>query len=171
MKTISTFALSIGMLALGAGLAYSAEPAAEDILATYADIALAGYEDSLATARALDVATDALIADPRAETLAAAREAWLAARPSYQQTEAFRFGNAIVDAWEGRVNAWPLDEGLIDYVDAGYGVESDENGLYTANVIANTSLMVDGVDVDASEITAAQFTAARSAGVRATLAR
>ena len=35
------------------------------------------------------------------------------------------------------MNAWPLDEGLIDYVDAGYGTESDENTLYTANVIAN----------------------------------
>ena len=34
------------------------------------------------------------------------------------QTEGFRFGNAIVDDWEGKVNAWPLDEGLIDYVDA-----------------------------------------------------
>ena len=41
----------------------------------------------------------------------------------YQQTEAYRFGNAIVDDWEGRVNAWPLDEGLIDYVDAGYGTQ------------------------------------------------
>ena len=28
----------------------------------------------------------------------------------------FRFGNPLVDDWEGRVNAWPLDEGLIDYV-------------------------------------------------------
>ena len=34
------------------------------------------------------------------------------------QTEAFRFGNKIVDDWEGRVNSWPLDEGLIDYVSA-----------------------------------------------------
>ncbi|MEL6100891.1 MAG: imelysin family protein, partial [Pseudomonadota bacterium] len=37
-------------------------------------------------------------------------------------TEVYRFGNAIVDDWEGKVNAWPLDEGLIDYVDASYGV-------------------------------------------------
>ena len=37
---------------------------------------------------------------------------------TYQQTEVFRFGNPIVDEWEGKVNAWPLDEGLIDYVDA-----------------------------------------------------
>ncbi|MDQ2635055.1 MAG: peptidase [Pseudomonadota bacterium] len=123
------------------------------VVATYADIALAGYEDSLTTAKTLDQAADALIADPSAETLAAAREAWKAARIPYQQTEVYRFGNAIVDDWEGRVNAWPLDEGLIDYVDAAYGTESDENTLYTANVIANQSIEINGEKVDASAIT------------------
>ena len=83
----------------------------------------------------------------------AAREAWKAARIPYQQTEVYRFGNAIVDDWEGRVNAWPLDEGLIDYVDAAYGTESDENTLYTANVIANPSIEINGEKVDASAIT------------------
>ena len=151
--TISTIALTAALAAFGVNSVQAAEPAPEAILDTYADIALAGYEDALSTARALDAATDALIADPSEETLEAARAAWKAARPWYQQTEAFRFGNAIVDEWEGKVNAWPLDEGLIDYVDAGYGTESDENGLYTANVIANPSLMIDGVEVDASEIT------------------
>ena len=123
------------------------------VLATYADIALAKYEDALATAKALDQATDALIAKPSAEALAAARDAWKAARIPYQQTEAYRFGNAIVDDWEGRVNAWPLDEGLIDYVDASYGAESDENTLYTANVVANPSIEINGTKVDASKIT------------------
>jgi len=153
MKTISTLALSLGIAAMGAGAALAQEPSTDAILATYADIALAGYEDALSTAKALDVATDALIANPSEETLNAAREAWRASRPSYQQTEAFRFGNAIVDEWEGKVNAWPLDEGLIDYVDASYGAESDENGLYTANVIANPKISIDGKDVDATEIT------------------
>ena len=60
----------------------------------------------------------ALLATPSEATLAAARDAWLAARVPYMQTEVFRFGNPVVDDWEGRVNAWPLDEGLIDYVDA-----------------------------------------------------
>jgi putative iron-regulated protein len=142
--------MSASLLALPA---LAAEPATADILDTYANIALAGYEDALTAAKALDAATDALIADPTDATLAAARDAWRAARPWYQETEAFRFGNAIVDDWEGRVNAWPLDEGLIDYVDAAYGTESDENGLYTANVIANTAITIDGAEVDASEIT------------------
>ncbi|SMH39142.1 imelysin family protein [Mesorhizobium australicum] len=131
--------------------ALAVEPAA--IVKTYSDIALAGYEDSLTTAKALDAAVDALVAKPSAETLDAARKAWLAARVPYQQTEAFRFGNAIVDEWEGRVNAWPLDEGLIDYVDAGYGTESDSNPFYAANVIANTKISAGGDEVDASKIT------------------
>ncbi len=121
-------------------------------MSTYADIALAGFEDSLTTARALDAAIDALIAAPSEATLLAARAAWVAARVPYQQTEVFRFGNAIVDDWEGRVNAWPLDEGLIDYVDSSYGTEADENALYTVNVIANASLTVNGASVDASTI-------------------
>ncbi|MAS07222.1 MAG: peptidase [Ahrensia sp.] len=125
----------------------------EAVVKTYADIALAKYEDALTTARALDEAVDAFLASPSAEGLQAAKDAWLAARVPYQQTEAYRFGNAIVDDWEGRVNAWPLDEGLIDYVDASYGSESDENGLYTANVIANPQIEINGETVDASEIT------------------
>ena len=133
--------------------AYAAAPAEADVLSTYADIALAGYEDSLATAKALDAAIDALIAAPSEETLAAARAAWKASRIPYQQTEAYRFGNPIVDDWEGRVNAWPLDEGLIDYVDPSYGSESDSNPLYVANVIANPKLSIGGTEVDASQIT------------------
>ena len=53
--------LRVGLL-LGVCLtsvpALAAEPTAEDILKTYADIALAGYEDALTTAKALDAATD-----------------------------------------------------------------------------------------------------------------
>ena len=95
-------------------------------------------ETALTTAQALDAAIGDLIANPSEATLNAARAAWIVARAPYQQTEVFRFGNPIVDDWEGRVNAWPLDEGLIDYVDASYGTESDANPLYTVNVIANT---------------------------------
>ncbi|GLQ08414.1 peptidase [Devosia yakushimensis] len=152
--------------------AYAQAPDEADVLANYADIALAGYEDALTTAKALDAAVDALIADPSEATLLAAREAWKASRLPYQQTEAFRFGNPIVDEWEGRVNAWPLDEGLIDYVDAGYGMESDSNALYVANVIANPKLTIDGVEVDATEITPAllQDSLQEAAGIEANVA-
>lgn len=128
-------------------------PDTKAVIETYANIALAGYEDSLITARALKAQIDALLADPSETTLAAAKDAWLAARVPYQQTEVFRFGNKIVDDWEGKVNAWPLDEGLIDYVEGPYAEIASENTLYAANVIANPSLRISGQQVDASQIT------------------
>ncbi|MBO6809077.1 imelysin family protein [Thalassospira sp.] len=132
--------------------AYAA-PAAKDVLTTYADIAHAGYEDSLITAKELQATIDELVANPSAATFDAAKSAWLASRVPYQQTEVYRFGNAIVDDWEGKVNAWPLDEGLIDYVETGlYGEESEENPAYTANVIATPTLTISGETIDASTI-------------------
>jgi len=125
----------------------------KDVAETYANIAQATYEDSVVRAKALKAAIDRMIAAPTAESLAEARAAWIAARVPYMQTEAFRFGNKIVDDWEGRVNSWPLDEGLIDYVDSSYGTGSDSNPLYTANVIANRTLTIGGRKVDASKIT------------------
>jgi len=170
-RTLRSFAIAL-TLSVAPIAAYAQAPAESDVLATYADIAHASYEDALITAKALDAAVDALIADPSEATLTAAREAWKAARIPYQQSEAFRFGSPIVDEWEGRVNAWPLDEGLIDYVDASYGNESDSNALYVANVIANPILTVDGVEVDATEITPAllQDSLQEAAGIEANVA-
>jgi putative iron-regulated protein len=133
---------------------HAATPSADAVVEHYADMALAKYEDSLSSARDLLAAVDALIASPSAETLSAARTAWIRARVPYQQSEAYRFGNPVVDDWEGRVNAWPLDEGLIDYVDTErYGTESYENPFYTANVIANPTLEISGQTIDARDIT------------------
>ena len=123
------------------------------VLSTYADIAQAAYTDSLTSAQTLKTAVEALINAPSAETLAAARTAWIAARVPYQQTEAFRFGNAIVDDWEGKVNAWPLDEGLIDYVDTTYGGPTDENQFAALNVVANPTFTLSGEEIDATAIT------------------
>src|SRR5438093_11941490 len=133
--------------------AAAAAPPAPQVLTSYADIAHAGYGDARIAAERLLGAVKTLTSHPTAETLAAARDAWKAARVPYMQTEGFRFGNAIVDDWEGKVNSWPLDEGLIDYVDASYGTESDESSLYVANVIANKTIKIDGKDVDASKLT------------------
>ncbi len=123
------------------------------VLDTYSDIAEAKYADSLTTAQALRGAVAKLIETPSTATLQDARTAWIAARVPYQQTEVYRFGNAIVDDWEGKVNAWPLDEGLIDYVDATYGGPSDENEHAALNVIANAKLSLSGRTIDATSIT------------------
>ncbi|PWC64636.1 peptidase [Azospirillum sp. TSH58] len=132
--------------------AQSSKPAYKDVVKTYADIAQASYEDSASTAKALKKAIDALVANPSEATLAAARTAWLNARVPYMQTEAFRFGNPIVDAWEGKVNAWPLDEGLIDYVDDSYA-GGDSNPFAKANVIANPKIKAGDKTIDARKIT------------------
>ncbi len=142
--------LAAALTCLTAGPLLAADPA--DVVATYADIAEAAYHDSLTTAQGLQTAVNALIDGPSDATLQTAREAWLAARVPYQQTEAYRFGNPIVDDWEGRVNAWPLDEGLIDYVDPGY-TQSEENPLTTLNVIATPKFALSGTEIDATEIT------------------
>ncbi|MCR9169555.1 MAG: peptidase [Rhodobacteraceae bacterium] len=141
-------------LTLAAGSAL-AEVSRTEVLDNYADIAEAIYGDSLIAAQRLQSAVDALIAQPSADTLQAAKSAWLAARVPYQQSEVYRFGNAIVDDWEGKVNAWPLDEGLIDYVDVTYGGPTDENALAALNVVASPSLTISGETVDAAEITPA----------------
>ena len=130
-----------------------AHDSAEAVVENYANIALAKYEDSHTAANALNDAITEFVKAPSEASHQAAKDAWIAARVPYQQTEAYRFGNAIVDDWEGRVNAWPLDEGLIDYVDASYGTESDVNDLYNANLVANSSITVNGEKVDASSIT------------------
>jgi len=153
MRRLVDWFLTLGALSVMATSAMAAAPAPRDVLDTYADIALAGYEDSLTTAKALQAKIEAFLAEPTEERLAEAKAAWLAARVPYQQTEVFRFGNRIVDDWEGKVNAWPLDEGLIDYVDGDYGTESEENPLYVANIIANPSVRISGRMVDASKIT------------------
>jgi len=119
-----------------------------------ADMAFAIYSDAYTTARDMQTSIDQFIAEPTEENLSLARQAWKTARVPYLQSEVFRFGNPVVDDWEGKVNAWPLDEGLIDQVDASYGSTSAENQYYTANIIANPQLMIGGQTVDASTISA-----------------
>ena len=126
--------------------------ASKAVVSHYADLALAVFSDAASTGKTLQAAVDALLANPTAETLKAAREAWLAARVPYMQTEVFRFGNAVVDDWEGQLNAWPLDEGLIDYVATDYQHALGNPGAQ-ANIIANTEIQVGEDKLDVSTIT------------------
>lgn len=151
MKAFAKVTLTI---ALSTTSAFVFANSVVSIVDTYGDIAEAAYSDSLLTATTLKASIDVLLTSPTQANLLAAQQAWINARVPYQQTEAFRFGNTLVDEWEGKVNAWPLDEGLIDYVsNSSYGSESDENQLYTANVIANPILQLGNKTIDATHIT------------------
>ena len=169
LNMAKTWVRWIAATAIGLGVATSAvnaaAPAPEAVMTHYADIAEAMFGDAHAAALDLQKAVDALIAKPSPETLAAARKAWIDARPWYQQSEGFRFGNPVVDAWEGRVNSWPLDEGLIDYVATeSYGEESDENPFYVANAIANPKLKIGNDEIDLTSITPESIKALQEAG-------
>ncbi|MCB2053115.1 MAG: peptidase [Geminicoccaceae bacterium] len=151
-----TLAAASFAAAFGAADVRAQSVSSEAIVANYADVAAAMYGDALTTATRLHDVVDAFLEAPDEAGLLQARQAWLAARVPYQQTEAYRFGNPMVDEWEGRVNAWPLDEGLIDYVDrTAYGAESPENAYYAADIVGNEQVKVGGHTLDATVIDAA----------------
>lgn len=92
----------------------------QESLATYADIVFASYQDSYDLAVELQGTLATFVAEPNEETHQAAKEAWLAANEPYGQTEAYRFYGGPIDdedGPEGLLNAWPLDEAYVDYVD------------------------------------------------------
>lgn len=111
-------------------------------LANYADIVWASYADSVTSAQALDQALEALAANPSEATLQAAKDAWLASREPYLQTEVYRFYEGPIDneedGPEGLLNAWPLDE---NYIDAVAGNES-------AGIVNDTSKTIDAATLE-----------------------
>lgn len=110
---------------------------AEAVATTYADLVLAAYDASIASAKTMQAEIDAFIAKPSTATLASARKSWLAARDDYIPTEAFRFYGGPIDdpknGPEGKINAWPMDEGYVDYVEGNpkSGIIHDRKGYPT----------------------------------------
>ncbi len=116
---------------LGAGLsampawismanAQTASVTAKTVAAGYAELVFANYSDTLAAARDMQKVIAAFLAAPSQASLDAARKTWLAAREFYGQTEAFRFYGGPIDddkGPEGQINAWPMDESYVDYVE------------------------------------------------------
>ncbi len=115
LSSAIALATSLSLPARAQGSAVTAASVAKH----YAVLVQANYEDALAGAKALQGEIAALLATPGADTLASARKSWLAAREVYGQTEAFRFYAGPIDddkGPEGRINAWPMDEAYVDYV-------------------------------------------------------
>ena len=125
---------------------------ASAIIKHYADLAYVVLEDSLLTAKALKVAAIKLIKHPSEVALLQAQEAWRNARVPYSQSEVFRFGH-IDDDWDRQLNAWPLDEGLLDYIKPGNYRFEDGNVNAIANIIAKDSLMIGTEKIDLSYFT------------------
>lgn len=91
------------------------------VVENYAKIVYQNYKDALDDAAELETAISAFTTTPTQANFDAAKTKWKEARESYGTTEAFRFANGPIDnedydAPEGLINAWPLDEAYIDYV-------------------------------------------------------
>ncbi len=134
-------------------------PSADDkreVVEHYAAGVHAAYGASLASATELDLAIQAFAGDPTQATMDVAKQAWLAARDDYGLTEAFRFYGGPIDdeatGPEGQINAWPLDEAYIDYVDgdetAGIINAVDDHPTIDAELI--TSLNEEGGEANIS---------------------
>lgn len=111
-------------------------PTRAEVIANHADVVHATYVDALRGATNLEAKLTALVAAPSAARLDAARRAWLAAREPYGQTEAFRFADGPIDdadGPEGRINAWPMDEAYLDYVE----------GAAAAGIINTPTIVLD----------------------------
>lgn len=150
-KTVLVQSIAASLL-IASGSTVAAQVTKQQVVEHYADVAHAVFADSVTTAKTLDVKIDEFLKSPSADKLEEVKQAWLDSRVPYQQSEVFRFGNAIVDDWEGQLNAWPLDEGLIDYVATDYQYELGNEGA-AANIIANTSLQIGASKLDVSKIT------------------
>lgn len=119
LTLLISFLLLCGGLTTDLLAAEAPSATVEQVVANYADIVHAGYVDSHRRAVELQQALQVLTERPSAAALEAAKSAWKRARVPYGQTEAFRFyGGPIDDADgpEGLINAWPMDEGYVDYV-------------------------------------------------------
>lgn len=114
----------------------------DTIIGTYTTIATANYADAVKDAEKLEKAIHHFANNPTPENLERSKKAWLNARESYGTSEIFRLSNGPIDAEEGwvaeaygsleaQINAWPLDENMIDYT-------IDANGKKTSGNIIDT---------------------------------
>ena len=155
LTTLAALVVLAGLAACGGDDGPSADDEREAV-EHYAAGVHATYEASLASATGLDTAIDAFVADPTDETLEAAKQAWLTARDDYGLTEAFRFYGGPIDneetGPEGRINAWPLDEAYIDYVegDDGAGIVNDTATYPTIDAELISSLNEQGGEANIS---------------------
>tara|TARA_R110002012_G_scaffold114079_1_gene260323 strand:- start:137333 stop:138469 length:1137 start_codon:yes stop_codon:yes gene_type:complete len=93
----------------------------KEVVENYSNIVYANYQDVHTHAIALRKVIISFLENPTESGFAKSKEAWILARKSYGQSEAFRFYGGPIDGEngpEGQINAWPLDEAYIDYVAA-----------------------------------------------------
>ncbi|SEA03396.1 putative iron-regulated protein [Flavobacterium gillisiae] len=105
----------------------------KEVVENYANIAYANYKQAYDDAVVLETAINTFTNAPTQANFDTAKSKWKQSRESYGTTEAFRFANGPIDDENGPeslMNAWPLDENYIDYVE----------GASTSGIINNPVL-------------------------------
>ena len=114
----------------------------KEFVENYVNIVLSSYEDTLNNLYDLQVSIDTFIANPTDASFKEAKNKWIISREPYGQTESFRYYDGPIDGSEGEpegyINAWPLDEALIDSVTEGTGGQDLSDNRQ--NIINNTTV-------------------------------
>ena len=125
---------------------------------SYANVVYRNYQDSKIQAVKMLEAIDLFLENPNPSTQKDAKKAWINARISYLQTEAFRFYEGPIDyidantgeeGPEGRINAWPLNEAFIDYVrgNPNSGIINNKKLNISIKTILENDQVTDEADV------------------------
>lgn len=156
MKTLFTTSLVIA--SLFASSLHAKMISASDVAKNYASLVYATYNDTYKDALDLHKSIDVFLTSPNEENLQKAKQVWLKSRNSFLQTEAFRFYEGPIDfvdeekgmeGPEARLNSWPLNEALIDYV-AGNpqsGIVQNSSLSLTKEILAEENQKNDEKDV------------------------
>ena len=114
----------------------------KEFVENYVNIVLSSYEDTLNNLYDLQLSIDTFIANPTDASFKEAKNKWIISREPYGQTESFRYYDGPIDGSEGEpegyINAWPMDEALIDYVTEGSGGQDLSDNRQ--NIINNTTV-------------------------------
>jgi len=109
----------------------------QQVIDNYAALVYASYDDAVKKALDLKIALTALTKTPTQATFDAAKQAYIASREPYEQTEAYRFYDGPIDnagGKEGEMNSWPMDEAYVDYV----------QGNAKTGIINDTTIAING---------------------------
>ncbi|MCB9993216.1 MAG: hypothetical protein H6873_06125 [Hyphomicrobiaceae bacterium] len=142
---------SLACAAIAAGSAFVALPPAiaqesetAKVVAHFADLALATYQDAVSSAETLKDDVSNLLREPTQDNFDKVHESWQTARIVYKQAELFRYASAQMADLSHRVDAHPIDEGFLDYVGPGYQPSSG-NSYANFDLVAQPEITLDGV--------------------------
>ena len=129
---------------------YSANDGSSDLANSYANLVSHYYNAVALSTKEMNNAIIKFIQAPDNNSLINAKNKWIEARIVYGITEAFRFYGGPIDGVnkygeegpEGLINAWPLNEAYIDYV----------QGNPEAGIINNMSLEINAETIIAANM-------------------